>query len=83
MDNIVGQALTTMNVLMQEQFMSGLDQQSVDIITAERNNFNIRVNTLKIYAILLLEEIQFYSNQVFEQLDSWIVMAVKKENEQC
>jgi len=63
--------------------MSGLDQQSVDIITAERNNFNIRVNTLKIYAILLLEEIQFYSNQVFEQLDSWIVMAVKKENEQC
>lgn len=63
--------------------MSGLDQQSVDIITAERTNFNIRVNTLKIYATLLLEEIQFFSNQVFEQLENWIVIAVKKENEQC
>ena len=82
-DNIISQALTTMNTLMQEQFMSGLDQQSVDIITAERTNFNIRVNTLKIYATLLLEEIQFFSNQVFEQLENWIVIAVKKENEQC
>lgn len=63
--------------------MTGLDQESMDIISAERTNFNIRVNTLSIYAILLLEEIQFFSNQVFEKLDNWIVVAVKKENEQC
>jgi hypothetical protein len=72
-----------MGILMQEQFMSGLDQASLDILTAERTNFNIRVNTLKIFATLLLEEIQFFSNQVFEQLENWIVVAVKKENEQC
>lgn len=51
-----------MGTLMQEQFMSGLDQMSVEILTAERTNFNIRLNTLKIYATLLLEEIQFFSN---------------------
>jgi len=32
------------------------------MIKIERQNFNLRVNTLKVYAVLLLEEIVFYSN---------------------
>ena len=45
--------------------MSGLSSESFEALMIERRNFNNKVNTLRIYATLLLEEIQYFSNQVF------------------
>ena len=40
----------------------------------------MRINTLYSWAILILDEIQQQANRVFDVLDDWIVIAVKKEN---
>lgn len=41
----------------------------------------MRINMLQVWAVLMLHEISAHSNKVFEILDDWIVISVKRENE--
>lgn len=69
--------------LFNEQFVLGLEKMVLDVLITERENFTMRVNTLYSWAILILDEIQQQANRVFDVLDDWIVIAVKKENRAC
>jgi hypothetical protein len=42
---------------MQEQFVAQNDEKTKQMIHTERVNFNFRSNTLRVYALALLEEI--------------------------
>ncbi len=53
------------------------------MIQTERINFNFRCNTLRVYALTLLEEINDQTEHVSEAFQSWIITSVKKENTVC
>ena len=43
----------------------------------------MRLNLLFTWAILILQEISSQAFQVFDILDDWVVIAVRRENEAC
>ena len=63
--------------------MVNLPSEKRRLLDVERDNFNMRLNSLKSWAVLHLEEIHIYSHQVFDVLDDWVVIAVKSENSAC
>lgn len=72
--------LTKVEALFNEQFVLSLDQKILSILNKERENFSMRLNMLFTWASLILHEISSQALQVFEVLDDWIVVAVKREN---
>ena len=80
LNQIISAASAHITTVLSENYMLNLDRQAIEMLSREKDNFNFRVNNLKTYALLLLDEITFYSNQVFEVLDDWIVVAVEQEN---
>lgn len=81
--DVAGTILTKVEAMFNEQFVLNLDKSIIDVLNTERANFTMRLNTLFCWAILILAEIQQQANQVFDVLDDWIVVAVKKENQAC
>ena len=61
--------------------MVELDPRTLELLKTEKMNFNIRLNTLMTWAILILFETHKMSFQVFDVLDDWVVIAVKNENQ--
>jgi hypothetical protein len=53
------------------------------MILTERTNFNMRCNTLRVYALALLEEINDQTDLVSDAFQGWIISSVKKENTVC
>jgi len=51
------------------------------MLNAERANFSMRLNLLFSWATLVLHEISSQACQVFDILDDWVVIAVKRENQ--
>jgi len=47
----------------------------------EKQNFYFKLNSIKSWINLMLEEINDKASQVFDVLDDWIVIAIKNENE--
>ena len=69
--------------LFNEQFVLSLDHKIAAILNKERENFSMRLNLLFTWASLILHEISSQAFQVFDVLDDWIVIAVKRENQAC
>lgn len=46
---------------MQEAFMSSLEGENLSAIMTELANFNHRMNTLRMYALLILEELSTFT----------------------
>ena len=63
--------------------MLSLDQKILNMLNVERQNFSMRLNLLFTWASLILHEISCQAFQVFDILDDWVVVAVKRENEAC
>lgn len=61
--------------------MLSLDQKISKVLNAERENFSMRLNLLFTWATLILHEISNQAFQVFDVLDDWVVIAVKRENQ--
>ena len=80
LNEVILAASAHITTVLSENYMLNLDRQAVEMLQTEKDNLNLRVNSLKTYALLLLDEITFYSNQVFDVLDDWIVVAVEQEN---
>ena len=72
--------LNKVEALFNEQFVLSLDQKILSILSKERENFSMRLNLLFTWASLILHEISSQALQVFDVLDDWIVIAVKREN---
>ena len=53
------------------------------MLNTERQNFSMRLNLLFSWASLILHEISSQAFQVFDVLDDWVVIAVKRENTAC
>lgn len=53
------------------------------MLNTERQNFSMRLNLLFTWASLLLHEISNQAFQVFDILDDWVVISVKRENLAC
>ena len=81
--DVAGSILTKVESLFNEQFVQSLDKSILNVLQTERSNFTMRLNTLICWAILILDEIKQQANRVFNVLDDWIVVAVKKENVAC
>ena len=47
----------------------------------EKQNFYFKLNSIKSWINLMLEEINDKASQVFDVLDDWVVIAIKNENE--
>ena len=75
--------LSKVDGLFNEQFVLSLDQKILKILNTERENFSIRLNMLFTWASLILHEISSQASQVFDVLDDWVVIAVKRENQAC
>ena len=69
--------------LFNEQFVLSLDQKILRVLNVERQNFSMRLNLLFTWATLILHEISSQAFQVFDILDDWVVIAVKRENQAC
>jgi len=67
--------------LFNEQYFINLEHSALEIITREKDNLFMRINMLQVWAVLMLQEISAHSNKVFDVLDDWIVISVKRENE--
>lgn len=63
--------------------MLSLDQKILRLLNTERINFSKRLNLLFTWASLILHEISSQAFQVFDVLDDWVVIAVKRENQAC
>ncbi len=63
--------------------MLSLDQKILRVLNTERQNFSMRLNLLFSWASLILHEISSQAFQVFDVLDDWVVIAVKRENTAC
>mgnify|MGYP001059081714 FL=1 len=50
------------------------------ILQQEMNIFIYRVALINSWALVILDEIQTSSSEVYSQLDDWIVIAVQEEN---
>ena len=61
--------------------MIELDPKILEILTTEKDNLFIRINSLIVWALLILHETHKMSFEVFDVLDDWVVIAVRKENE--
>ena len=61
--------------------MLSLDQKILKVLQNERMNFSMRLNLLFTWATLILHEISGQAFQVFDVLDDWVVVAVKRENQ--
>ena len=77
--NILGKVESLFN----EQFVLSLDQKILRLLNTERQNFSMRLNLLFTWASLILHEISSQALQVFDVLDDWVVIAVKRENQAC
>ena len=60
--------------------MLNLDQKILKVLNTERQNFSMRLNLLFTWAILILHEISCQAFSVFDMMDDWVVISVKKEN---
>lgn len=65
---------------MNEPSTKGQPQHIQDMILRERTNFHLRVNTLRVYAILLLDEVDQNTQKICQAFEAWIIAAVKGEN---
>ena len=63
--------------------MLSLDAKISKLLNIERQNFSKRLNLLFTWASLILHEISSQAFQVFDVLDDWVVIAVKRENQAC
>ena len=72
LEQVVSYVVHATATLMQEHFVTA----GPACLVTERINFNVRTNSLRVHALLVLEEIAFFSSQVFEQLDDWVVASV-------
>ena len=75
--------LGKVEALFNEQHVLSLDQKVLKVLNTERQNFSMRLNLLFTWAILILHEISSQALQVFDVMDDWVVVAVKRENEAC
>ena len=75
--------LGKVEALFNEQFVLSLDQKILNVLQKERMNFSMRLNLLFTWATLILHEISSQAFQVFDVLDDWVVIAVKRENQAC
>ena len=57
LDQIVAYIQSCVTQLMSEQFVAQNDDKTKQMIHTERVNFNFRCNTLRVYTLTLLEEI--------------------------
>ena len=57
LDQIVSYIQSCVTQLMSEQFVAQNDEKTKQMINTERVNFNFRCNTLRVYTLTLLEEI--------------------------
>lgn len=73
--------LTKVEVYFNEPFIGNLDLRSKELLSIERQNFNVRLNLLVSWTLFMLFEIHKMSYQVFDVLDDWIVIAVRTENQ--
>ena len=80
---IASAILTKVDALFNEQHVLSLDQKILFILNTERQNFSMRLNLLFSWATLILQEISNQAFQVFDILDDWVVIAVKRENLAC
>jgi hypothetical protein len=75
--------LAQVETLVNEPFMQTLSLEDLASLMTERTNLNVKVNSLRMSCLLSLEEISFYCEQVFEKLDDWVVVSVKRDNMCC
>ena len=75
--------LGKLDALFAEQHVLSLDEKILKVLNTERSNFSMRLNLLFTWALLLLNEIYCQSLQVFDEMDDWVVIAVKRENQAC
>ena len=57
-----------------------LDPKLLEVLKIEKSNFTQRLNSLIVWALLILHETHTMSHEVFDVLDDWVVSAVKQEN---
>jgi len=62
LDEVAGQVISAVNSLINEPFIQNLEKERLEVLQREHQNFNMRLNLLKVWAVLLLEEISMYSN---------------------
>lgn len=83
LQEIASTILAKVDALFSEQHVLSLDQTVVQVLNVERQNFSSRLNALVCWASLILHEISTQALQVFDVLDDWVVIAVKRENQAC
>lgn len=80
LDQVIAYLLNQVTQLMNEPSTKGQPQHIQDMILRERTNFHLRVNTLRVYAILLLDEVDQNTQKICSAFEAWIIAAVKGEN---
>ena len=83
LSEVASTVLGKVEALFNEQFVLSLDQKILRVLNTERQNFSMRLNLLFSWASLILHEISSQAFQVFDVLDDWVVIAVKRENTAC
>lgn len=80
LDQVVSYLLNQVTQLMNEPSTKGQPQPVQDMILRERANFHLRVNTLRVYAVLLLDEVDQNTQKICQAFEAWIISSVKSEN---